>query len=366
MPRILKENGKPAVKAEVANQKEGEQKPKKGCLKCGDTGHRVAKCPKVAPGEAEALLEAQIKKWKDDIKALKSQSSRQPTERGAIVEGKVRVDNVLLDTAGLKADVITVESPRLVYPYGNDAKPLAMTRRVKFNSLTLDTTCGPLVLRGFQAWIDDASPLVELIVSRPVMEILGFSVDDLLVGARKEKAEWDVSADAKVEPTAMLNLKRLMAESAVAQSQVDDPDDGMECATPEVERPIPTEDEEARREKKQEIVRDILLAKADEAKSHGLEPADAERLEFVLLKHIDVFLEPLKVRIKPGSTPVKCSMRRYPPLHVEYMREHVAALEACGMVYLNNRATWAAAPRIVPKKEAGALRMTIDSRPINA
>ncbi|KAH9141743.1 hypothetical protein AeRB84_014110 [Aphanomyces euteiches] len=59
-------------------------------------------------------------------------------------------------------------------------------------------------------------------------------------------------------------------------------------------------------------------------------------------------------------------MRRYPPAHLEYMREHVAALEANGMVYKNNRATWAAAPRIVPKRDAGALRMTIDSRPINA
>jgi hypothetical protein len=46
--------------------------------------------------------------------------------------------------------------------------------------------------------------------------------------------------------------------------------------------------------------------------------------------------------------------------------EHVAALEANTMVYLNNRATWASAPRIVSKNEPGALRMTIDSRLINA
>ncbi|KAF0775598.1 hypothetical protein AaE_000702 [Aphanomyces astaci] len=59
-------------------------------------------------------------------------------------------------------------------------------------------------------------------------------------------------------------------------------------------------------------------------------------------------------------------MRRYLPLNVEYMRSHAATLEANGMVYQNNRATWAAAPRIVPKKEVGDLRMTIDSRPINA
>ncbi|KAF0728909.1 hypothetical protein AaE_009417, partial [Aphanomyces astaci] len=83
------------------------------------------------------------------------------------------------------------------------------------------------------------------------------------------------------------------------------------------------------------------------------------RLHGLLAKHIDVFredlgddppvkVEPLKVRIKPSSTSVKCGMRRYPPLHVEYMRSHMAALEANDM------------------KEVGDLRMTIDSRPINA
>ncbi|KAF0739478.1 hypothetical protein Ae201684P_009872 [Aphanomyces euteiches] len=143
----------------------------------------------------------------------------------------------------------------------------------------------------------------------------------------------------------------------------------MECAAPEVDRPKPTEDDEAR--KKQAIVRDISLAKTARAKSHELEPAEAERL-----KHIDVFrenlardpqvkVEPLKVRIKPGSMPVKRSIRRNMPLHIEHVREYVAALEVCGMMYLNIRATWVAAPRIVHKKKAGALRMTIDSRPIN-
>ncbi|KAF0775740.1 hypothetical protein AaE_000560, partial [Aphanomyces astaci] len=128
---------------------------------------------------------------------------------------------------------------------------------------------------------------------------------------------------------------------------------------------------------KQGAVQAILTAKTAEAETLGLAPAETTRLNDLLAKHIDVFredlgddppvkVEPLKVRIKPGSTPVKCGMRRYPPLHVEYMRSHVAALEANGMVYQNNRATWAAAPRIVSKKEVGDLRMTIDSRPINA
>ncbi|ETV91597.1 hypothetical protein H310_13847 [Aphanomyces invadans] len=128
---------------------------------------------------------------------------------------------------------------------------------------------------------------------------------------------------------------------------------------------------------KRDKVFGILMAKVAEAETRGLAPRHLERLEILLPKHVDLFREdlgdhalvqvyPLKVRIKPNSVPVKCGMRRYSPAHVEYMREHVAALRANSMVYLNNRSTWAAAPRIVPKKEAGALRMTIDSRPMNA
>jgi hypothetical protein len=66
---------------------------------------------------------------------------------------------------------------------------------VKFGGVTLDTTCGPLVLRRLQAWVDDSAPHVESIISRQVMELLGFSTDDLLVGALKKRVEWDVSGE---------------------------------------------------------------------------------------------------------------------------------------------------------------------------
>ncbi|RHY21155.1 hypothetical protein DYB32_010152, partial [Aphanomyces invadans] len=35
------------------------------CLKCKSTAHKVTDCPKTAPGEAQALLAAQMQKWKD-------------------------------------------------------------------------------------------------------------------------------------------------------------------------------------------------------------------------------------------------------------------------------------------------------------
>ncbi|ETV68342.1 hypothetical protein H257_15665 [Aphanomyces astaci] len=47
-------------------------------------------------------------------------------------------------------------------------------------------------------------------------------------------------------------------------------------------------------------------------------------------------IKPLRVRIKPGAVP----------------------LEAAGLVYRNNRATWASASRIVPKKDPGDFRIT--------
>ncbi|RLO04183.1 hypothetical protein DYB28_015027, partial [Aphanomyces astaci] len=161
------------------------------------------RCPKTAPGEAETLLAAQVKRWKDGIKVLVNQPQRQKTERGVLLENIVRVDDVLLDSgsdvtvvtrgvmdaldaAGVKVGTVSHSVPHLAYPYGSDAKPVVMTRSVKFNCVTLDTTCGPLVLRGLKAWVDDESTATELIVSHPVMELLGFSVEDLLVGARKK------------------------------------------------------------------------------------------------------------------------------------------------------------------------------------
>ncbi|KAH9136416.1 hypothetical protein AeRB84_018405, partial [Aphanomyces euteiches] len=339
-----------------AEKSKEDAKPKKklGCLKCGDASHRVADCPKAAPGEAQKLLDAQLKKWRDAVQVLGDMPERRRTDRGAMVEALVRVDNVLLDTGadvnvvsrgvmdalaakGASVAVATHDKPRQIYPYGVDAVSLEMRRSVKFTSVTLETACGPLTLRGLQAWVDDTSSLIELIMIC--------------------SSEHDSRMPSGI-------IQRLMADGRESDEPRLDESDGMECATPAVERPTGDGRDEERRKKKEEAVR-------------GLTAEEAARLESLLSRHVDVFredlgndppvkVEPLKVRVKPDSKPVKCGMRRYPPAHLEYMREHVAALEANGMVYKNNRATWAAAPRIFPKRDAGALRMTIDSRPINA
>ncbi|RHZ07390.1 hypothetical protein DYB31_008840, partial [Aphanomyces astaci] len=176
---IVPKNADPAAKNAEPAAKNAEPAAKKGCMKCGDMSLRVARCPKTAPGEAETLLAAQVKRWKDGIKVLVNQPQRQKTERGVLVENIVRVDDVhldsgsdvtvvtrgvmdALDAAGVKVGTVSHSVPHLAYPYGSDPKPVVMTHNVKFNCVTLDTTCEPLVLRGLKAWVDDASTATEL------------------------------------------------------------------------------------------------------------------------------------------------------------------------------------------------------------
>ncbi|KAH9102899.1 hypothetical protein AeMF1_020640, partial [Aphanomyces euteiches] len=212
---------------------------------------------------------------------------RRRTDRGAMVEALVRVDNVLLDTGadvnvvsrgvmdalaakGASVAVATHDKPRQIYPYGTDAAPLEMRRSVKFTSVTLETACGPLTLRGLQAWVYDTSSLIELIISRPVMEVLGFSVDDLLVGARQQNAEWDVSPEAGQSQTGLARIQRLMADGRESGEPQLDESDGMECATPA---------------------------------ARGLTAEEAARLESLLSRHVDVFREDLgndpPVKVEP-------------------------------------------------------------------
>ncbi|RLO11846.1 hypothetical protein DYB28_012237, partial [Aphanomyces astaci] len=197
--------------------------------------HRVARCPKTASGEAEMLLAAQVKRWKDCIKVLVNQPQRQKTERGVLLQNIVRVDDVLLDS-GSDVTVVTRGVMDALDAAGVKVGTISHSRQVQL--------CGPLVLRGLKAWVDDASTATELIVSRPVMELLGFSVEDLLVGARKKKEEWDVSSVPTNELYGMANVKRLMAEKLNPSELY--PDDMMECATPEVYLKTSVEDEAER------------------------------------------------------------------------------------------------------------------------
>jgi hypothetical protein len=63
------------------------------------------------------------------------------------------------------------------------------------------------------------------------MELLGYSTDELLVGALKKRVEWDVSGEVDASPQAgMARVQQLMVEKLLPQDPVFEDNEGMECA----------------------------------------------------------------------------------------------------------------------------------------
>ncbi|KAF0710364.1 hypothetical protein AaE_012560 [Aphanomyces astaci] len=136
-------------------------------------------------------------------------------------------------------------------------------------------------------------------------------------------------------------------------------DEGMACATPELGN-APDDDGP---------LCIVLEAKVAEAATAGMPTAAVEQLQDLLMEFRDVFrlkfgrdppvkVEPLKVRLKEGVEPVKSGLRCYPPIHMAFLEKHVRELEEVGLVLDR------AGPRGLSRRKN--LRMTIDSRPINA
>ncbi|RQM19921.1 hypothetical protein B5M09_011981, partial [Aphanomyces astaci] len=287
------------------------------CLKCGSANHKVVNCPKCAPGESERLLKEQMDKWK-------SARNKKVAKLQGITNKSLRL------RSQDRMQCVISPKPSVIQPYGQ-APALKVDHQVQFTLITLDTHCGPLALRGLKAWVDSSSNAAELLISQACQP---------------------------------------------PDSSDECGDDGMQYATPNIQVPS-AEDADGERNRRRAVVETMIQDKLRAAEDEGLTADLLEMLRLLLAKHRDIFhlgighdepikAEPLRVRIKPGVIPVKCVLRRYPPAHVEFLKTHVRELEAAGLVYHTNRATWAVAPRIVPKKGPGDLRMTIDSRPINA
>ncbi|CAK4901856.1 unnamed protein product, partial [Aphanomyces euteiches] len=160
----------------------------------------------------------------------------------------------------------------------------------------------------------DTALLAELIISHRVMERLGFSTDGLLLSALKEKPVWDLSSEPYAPSNdAWASVTRL--EGSVEDDAMDDLNDGMQCATPDLSGSL-DKNGDTMRLARRAAVETILLDKVHNAEIHdGLTNQDAGRLREMLFRYADVFredvegdppvkVEPLKVRLKPGSVPV--------------------------------------------------------------
>jgi hypothetical protein len=76
-------------------------------------------------------------------------------------------------------------------------------------------------------------------------------------------------------------------------------------------------------------------------------------------------MKPLRIPLREGASPIRCSLRKYAPLQRQFIREHVALLTRNG--WRENRATRRASP-VVPVRKPGTkdeFRLTIDYRGVD-
>jgi hypothetical protein len=261
-----------------------------------------------------------------------------------------------------------LSKPKVVGTAGKDV--LSIRRRICLESVVFQTSAGPLVWRNVWCMVDDGDERISLIINRETMEQMGYSPDALLVEAKRRMDREENLIQLEEQPVSdalpFIRLLRVKEEARLLEDMDGDVDQFEEkLLTPEI----------SPAEQQQDQIKEILAKKVQEASAAGLAAEDARRLEGMLEEYRDVFriefandppikVDPMKVNIKPDAMPVMCKSRRYPPLHREFLREHMEDLENHDLVARNPEAIWGSAPRIVPKKD-GTLRMTVDLRAVN-
>ncbi|KAH9159923.1 hypothetical protein LEN26_002101 [Aphanomyces euteiches] len=294
----------------------------------------------------------------------------------AVVGTTIHLDNVLLDS-GAGATILNTALLAAILSSGTPCvfrkltpqrlAPFTVTTIEVSDQITLDrleliTLAGPLILRHLSAWVvDDDSHDPRLIISRPVMERLGYSLPHLLRTARSVNAEWDLSHP--VGP-------------ATRQSGVVDTQTITHEGPSDVTSLVPLALAEDTALELSSTGEDHCHVELPTQIQHDEDKMHLQRLHGLLQQYEDVFrlgfgsdppvqVPPLEVRLHQGATPVCCSARRYPPAHQVFLDQHLQELTSAGLVYMNTQSRWASPPRIVSKSD-GSYRMTVDMRAFNA
>ncbi|RHY23025.1 hypothetical protein DYB32_009325 [Aphanomyces invadans] len=173
-------------------------------------------------------------------------------------EAKVVVD-LWPRRAGVATQVVVDDTPTALYPYGKEPK-LVMLSRCLCMSVTLTTTCGPLLLRGVPIWIDDEAD------------------DDVALNVSRDMS------DSEFLPSAEVAVNQVSRSHLIVLD--DDPVARMECS-PVVDM-LPGESKEDLRRRCEAMVKAILVAKVEDARSLGLRDEEVVRLKQLQAKFVDV------------------------------------------------------------------------------
>ncbi|OWZ02136.1 LOW QUALITY PROTEIN: hypothetical protein PHMEG_00026351, partial [Phytophthora megakarya] len=370
-----------------------EVPPKQGktirkCFKCGDQTHGVFQCPDIAsPTEAKELYEKST-----DRKIVKPVLTVAPTtnEREvapAAIQCKVMelVETWITPDSAAEVSVVTTKLLKAltgsgawlnyldiadhIAVTGIGDKPVSVKTKVKL-TLRFMTPGGPLILRNVICWVTDEclpSGVGELLLSKWVMQKLGYSPEKLLAAAQKVSDDWDMS---DVDDGPESKVARVLACTGSLENEERTPEENV-LEDAENQACFPDFTSEINAERKE--IRDILLEKVDEARRFGASVEFVQKLEQILMQLIDVFrisigrdppvdMPPMEVKLKPGTSPIRCRARRYSPTHREFLKKHIEALITAGLCYRNTKSSWCSPPLVVKKPEANAYRMTVDVR----
>ncbi|GMF50899.1 unnamed protein product [Phytophthora fragariaefolia] len=197
----------------------GSQRQPGACLKCGAMNHQVRDCRRVESGEASRLLrELRQQRQATQLTATSlrpvevvgpnDQAGYNSDETGtvdAVVEG-LALKALLMDSGAdtslvargvidkLKqsgtvvniADVV----PRKLTAIGGGR--FFVTRVATLREVVLTTSTGPLMLRNISCNILEDNTTLDFNVRSPIMMILGYSTDWLLVRSRKIRPKWEL------------------------------------------------------------------------------------------------------------------------------------------------------------------------------
>lgn len=129
----------------------------------------------------------------------------------------------------LEADEVLVSLRRVadqkLTPVG-DGK-LIVSRIAQFRKVMVVTSADPLMLRNLECLVDETDSSHDLIVSRLIMKILGYSTDELLVRAHGAQTEWELTGadDTTIrtdKPTPLSRLQTAAIDIPVANADVGD------------------------------------------------------------------------------------------------------------------------------------------------
>lgn len=360
----------------------------RACFKCGDVAHGVFQCPSIS-GNAEAKELYEKHTGKKVIKPVASLASTSRTSSDVSPSIPCTVMG-LIETAVTpdSGAEVTVVTPKLVKALkdrgvwlssldldsvaavtGIGAKPVPVKTKVKLD-LKFSTPGGPLVLANVVCWVTAQQlprGMGDLLLSRPVMERLGYNPERLLADAQRMQPTYDMG---DLDEAVVHGVKSVLAYAGSTEMvQQTDEERNFEENEDLMCFPTSLTDDVTDREE----IRQILMRKVDEAATLGASRAFVAQLKSILNDHIDVFrltigkdppvdMPPMEVTLKPGAVPTRCRSRRYSEEQREFLREHVDELLAAGHCYRNPRSRWCSPPHIVKKPGSQKPRMTVDVR----